>query len=84
MLVSTENMKSCAFSVDGISDQRQVVIKSLQGEYGDIVGVSAATILGDGKIALIVDPDGITSEFEKRKKAQRVDPVSSPREAEYV
>lgn len=61
LLVRTEKIKQCAIAVDGISDQRQVVIKSLEGDYGKITGISAATILGDGKIALIVDPDGITS-----------------------
>jgi two-component system chemotaxis sensor kinase CheA len=60
LLVTTEKLAQCAFVVDSISDQRQVVIKSLQGDYGKIPGISAATILGDGKIALIVDPDGIT------------------------
>lgn len=61
LLVVTERVAQCAFAVDRISDQRQVVIKSLQAEYGSVPGISAATILGDGKIALIVDPDGITS-----------------------
>ena len=59
LLVRTEKLSQCAFVVDSISDQRQVVIKSLQGSYGKIPGISAATILGDGKIALIIDPDGI-------------------------
>ncbi|WP_050927912.1 chemotaxis protein CheA [Aestuariivita boseongensis] len=49
-----------AVSVDDISDQRQVVMKSLEANYGAIPGVSAATILGDGKIALIVDPDAVS------------------------
>ena len=61
LIVRTEKISQCAFAVDGISDQRQVVIKSLEGDYGKITGISAATILGDGKIALIVDPDGIAS-----------------------
>ena len=49
-----------AIAVDDISDQRQVVMKSLEANYGAIPGVSAATILGDGKVALIVDPDAIS------------------------
>jgi two-component system chemotaxis sensor kinase CheA len=61
LLVNTEKLEQCAFAVDAISDQRQVVIKSLEGNYGHIPGVSAATILGDGKIALIIDPDGIAA-----------------------
>ncbi|KAA9007972.1 chemotaxis protein CheA [Histidinibacterium aquaticum] len=59
LLVQTEGQSHCALAVDGISDQRQVVIKSLEGNYGHIPGVSAATILGDGKIALIIDPDAV-------------------------
>ena len=61
ILVRTEKLEQCALAVDAISDQRQVVIKSLEGNYGSIPGVSAATILGDGKIALIIDPDGIAA-----------------------
>lgn len=61
LIVRTDKISQCAFAVDAISDQRQVVIKSLEGDYGKITGISAATILGDGKIALIVDPDGIAS-----------------------
>ena len=60
LLVRTEKFEQCALAVDSISDQRQVVIKSLEGNYGAIPGISAATILGDGEIALIIDPDGIT------------------------
>jgi two-component system, chemotaxis family, sensor kinase CheA len=57
ILVETENGGQCALRVDAIHDQRQVVIKSVAGNYGTIPGVSAATILGDGKIALILDTD---------------------------
>ena len=59
LLVETESAGQCALSVDTILDQRQIVIKSLDGVYGNIQGVSAATILGDGRIAMILDPDGI-------------------------
>lgn len=62
LLVETENQSQCALSVDGISDQRQVVIKGLDGVCGKLPGVSAATILGDGKIALILDTDAIAAE----------------------
>ncbi|QQA41893.1 chemotaxis protein CheA [Pelagovum pacificum] len=61
LLIQTERAQHCALAVDGISDQRQVVIKSLEGNYGNIPGVSAATILGDGKIALIIDPDTVAA-----------------------
>ncbi|GGB27580.1 chemotaxis protein CheA [Allosediminivita pacifica] len=57
LLVSTETQGLIALKVEAIHDQRQVVIKSLESNYGAIAGVSAATILGDGKIALILDPE---------------------------
>ena len=61
LLVETENQTQCALVVDAVHDQRQVVIKGLESNYGAIPGVSAATVLGDGQIALILDADALTS-----------------------
>ncbi len=48
--------------VDDLLGQQQVVIKSLETHYGRVSGISAATILGDGSVALILDvPDLIRS-----------------------
>ncbi|WP_267382436.1 MULTISPECIES: chemotaxis protein CheA [unclassified Sphingomonas] len=41
--------------VDGIQDQRQVVVKSLEANYAPVAGLAGATILGDGRVALILD-----------------------------
>lgn len=59
LLIQTDSVPQCALAVDDIFDQRQVVVKSMQGNYGEISGISGATILGDGKIALIIDPEAI-------------------------
>lgn len=59
LLIQTDTVAQCALAVDDIYDQRQVVVKSMQANYGDIAGISGATILGDGKIALIIDPDAV-------------------------
>lgn len=64
LLVETEAHRRCALLVDGIQDQRQVVIKSLETNYQRIDGVAAATILGNGRIALIIDPDNIVSDAQ--------------------
>ena len=45
--------------VDDLLGQQQVVIKSLEANYGHVEGVSGATILGDGSVALILDVAGI-------------------------
>ncbi len=56
LLIVQEDGSRAALIVDHIEDQRQVVIKGLQESYGHVPGVAAATILGDGQIALILDP----------------------------
>ena len=56
LLISQEDGTRAALVVDEIEDQRQVVIKGLEDAYGRVPGVAAATILGDGQIALILDP----------------------------
>jgi len=61
IVVECEAGRRAALEVDHIHDQRQVVIKSLEENYGSVPGISAATILGDGRIALIVDPEEIVS-----------------------
>ena len=45
--------------VDELLDQQQVVIKSLETNYERVEGVSGATILGNGTVALIADVNGI-------------------------
>ena len=60
IVVEDEKGEHFALAVDQIRDQRQVVIKSLESNYGHVPFVAAATILGDGQIALIIDLDEIT------------------------
>ena len=45
--------------VDELLGQGQVVIKTLETNYRRIDGMVGATIAGDGRVALIVDPQGI-------------------------
>jgi len=45
--------------VDDLLAQQQVVIKSLETNYKKVEGLSGATILGDGRVALIVDVAGV-------------------------
>ncbi len=59
LFVQPDESGPFALQVDAIEAQRQVVIKGLGENFGHVPCVSAATILGDGQIALIVDPVGI-------------------------
>ncbi|HET9107184.1 MAG TPA: chemotaxis protein CheA [Steroidobacteraceae bacterium] len=55
--------------VDDLLGQQQVVIKSLEANYGHIDGVSGATILGDGSVALILDVPGLIRAASMRAAA---------------
>ena len=61
LLIGQEDGPAAAVAVDVIEDQRQVVIKGLQDSYGRVPGIAAATILGDGQIALILDTIDLVS-----------------------
>ncbi|CAA9314457.1 MAG: Signal transduction histidine kinase CheA [uncultured Lysobacter sp.] len=49
-----------ALEVDDLLGQQQFVIKNLETHYRRVAGVSGATILGDGRVALIVDAGGLS------------------------
>jgi two-component system chemotaxis sensor kinase CheA len=55
--------------VDDLLGQQQVVIKSLEANYGHVEGVSGATILGDGSVALILDIPGLMRAMSMRAAA---------------
>jgi two-component system chemotaxis sensor kinase CheA len=59
IVVETESTGSAVLMVDAILDQRQFVIKSLETNYRPVPCVAGATILGDGKVALIMDVDAL-------------------------
>ena len=75
--VETEDGTACAILVDNIMDQRQVVIKSLEDNYGAVPSIAAATILGNGRIALILDIDDIVLRSKTDKASM---PVQTPTE----
>ncbi|MBL8439133.1 MAG: chemotaxis protein CheW [Zoogloeaceae bacterium] len=57
IVVESDGAKAALF-VDGLLGQHQVVIKSLEANFRRVQGVSGATIMGDGKVALIIDVGG--------------------------
>ncbi|PWC39899.1 chemotaxis protein CheA [Azospirillum sp. TSO35-2] len=59
VLVETEDGSRLGLVVDEVLGQQQVVIKSLEANFRRLDGVAAATILGDGRVALILDVAGL-------------------------
>ncbi|MCX4147523.1 MULTISPECIES: chemotaxis protein CheA [Paraburkholderia] len=51
-----------AMLIDELVGQQQVVVKNLETNYRKVHGISAATILGDGSVALIVDVAALNRE----------------------
>jgi len=60
--------KKIAIYVDELLGQQQVVIKSLETNFRKVSGLSGATILGDGTVALIVDITGLIELYQKNIK----------------
>lgn len=63
--------KKVALLVDDLLGQQQVVIKSLETNFKSIEGISGATILGDGTVALILDVSGLITISKQKSKMLR-------------
>ena len=72
LLIESEDGTRAALVADDIQGQRQVVIKSLESNYRQVEGIAAATILGDGRVALIADVDAMVA---MRRRTAPADPV---------
>ena len=51
--------RRAALMVDRLLGQQQVVIKSLEANFRRVPGIAGATVLGNGRVALILDVNGL-------------------------
>ena len=66
LLVIVEDQgRKYSLAVDELLGQQQVVIKNLEANFQKVPGVAGATILGDGRVALILDINGISAMASK-------------------
>lgn len=61
--------KKIGVVVDKLIGEQEIVIKSLSAYLGETTGLSGATILGDGRVALIIDAKGIIKDTGKEELA---------------
>ena len=61
IVVAGAGDKQVGFVVDALVGEQEVVIKTLGNFIGEIKGIAGATILGDGRVALIADINGLTA-----------------------
>jgi chemosensory pili system protein ChpA (sensor histidine kinase/response regulator) len=59
VLLAKSGAREIAIQVDGLGGTREVVIKSLGPQLSEIKGMAGATILGDGRVVLILDIGGL-------------------------
>lgn len=64
-----------AVQVDSISGSREVVLKPLGPQFTDVPGMSGATILGDGRVVLILDMASMVREHMARAGIELLDKV---------
>jgi two-component system chemotaxis sensor kinase CheA len=61
VVIAEHEGRQAALLVDELLGQQQVVIKSLEANFQKLQGVAGATILGDGRVALILDVPGLVA-----------------------
>jgi two-component system chemotaxis sensor kinase CheA len=69
VVVVEEDGRRVGLLVDDLLGQQQAVVKSLEAHYQRVQGISGATILSDGSVALIVDVSGVVRLGLRRKAA---------------
>jgi two-component system chemotaxis sensor kinase CheA len=69
VLVETARGDKVGIVVDELIGQQQVVIKSLLDNFDPVEGISGATILGNGRVALILDIEQLTDMTARRRGA---------------
>ncbi|MEE4301935.1 MAG: chemotaxis protein CheA [Pseudomonadales bacterium] len=72
LVVVESDGESVGFFVDELLEQQQVVIKSLDANLGHVDGVTGATILGGGQVALILDVPGLVARWRTGSRPRSV------------
>jgi len=75
MIVEGEGQR-LGLLVDELEGQQQVVVKSLEANFGSVPGLAGATILGDGNVAFILDIPGLAKLAKQKGSGHR--PPSIP------
>jgi len=77
LVVVEDDGQKVGLMVDDLLAQQQVVIKSLNENYQQVEGVSGATILGDGSVAMILDIPGIINIAQKKARNHKNNNINS-------
>jgi len=67
VIVILGDNRQAGFLVDDFCGHQQIVVKSIRDHYADLEGIAGATILGDGRIALILDVNQLAHMAERQR-----------------
>jgi len=70
IVIATVDQQRVGFVVDQVIGELQTVIKPLGNIYRHVKGISGATILGDGTVALIIDLSTLVQEMSRQEKVK--------------
>ena len=65
-----------ALQVDRVIGSREVVVKTLGPQYGDVGGISGATVLGDGSVVIILDCMALVRGYEAVRDSIKTENVA--------
>jgi len=78
VIAEAEGSGQVGLLIDEMLGQQQVVIKSLEENYGQVPGIAAATILGSGRVALILDINGL-GDLARARPSRPAPPAAAAR-----
>jgi two-component system chemotaxis sensor kinase CheA len=78
VIVESEGANRIGLVVDELLGQQQVVVKSLEANYGPVDGIGGATVLGDGRVALILDVSRLKQPSAFARTKDRPTPSAQP------
>ncbi|HLO99206.1 MAG TPA: chemotaxis protein CheW, partial [Fimbriimonas sp.] len=77
VVVVNHDGRQIGLCVDAVGGEQEVVMKSLGTMLGEVTGVSGATILGDGRVSLIID---VASAIDQMRSSEGIEEQQSKKE----
>ena len=75
-VIVSDGLREIGLIVDSLVGESDIVIKSLSGDLVNVVGVSGASIQGDGQVALVLDPGSLIELAIKQIRQSKVTKVT--------
>jgi chemosensory pili system protein ChpA (sensor histidine kinase/response regulator) len=82
VILARSGDRAAALQVDRVIGSREVVVKTLGPQFNEVGGVAGATVLGDGKVVIILDVMALVRTHDLRLADRRAEPKERAQELE--